>query len=89
MSWGDYKYLILHPDEDGNIITFASEELLDEILNDEYMGDVHVLTTEELGTKGLDPQRWNDYDPQDILILPLREPIKVQAVVKKWEVVKK
>ncbi|MFA5366262.1 MAG: hypothetical protein WC325_13860 [Candidatus Bathyarchaeia archaeon] len=81
------KYIILHPDEDGDTATFADEKLLDEVLNQQYMGEVNVLTETDLEKKGTNPQHWSYHKPAvDILILEIKRIVKVRPAVQTWEV---
>ena len=87
-KWSDYSYLVLMPDEDGEPVSFFTEDELDDLLNGEGYGEVNVLSKEDVEKKGFNPNSgdWSYYSPAlDVLIFKLPEPLKVRAVVRKWE----
>lgn len=82
-----YKYIALHPDEDGNCITFLDEEKLRQMLEEEYWGRVNFLSEKDLEEKGLDPQSWSyDRAPTDILLMTIGKIIIPKPVAYKWEI---
>ena len=65
------KYIAIHPDADGNTVSFLDDEVLKDLLNGNCLGrDLNFLSFEDLETKGLEPQYWSYYNPEiDILLI--------------------
>ena len=82
-----FRYIALHPDEDGNIVSFLDEEKLREMLEEEYFGSVNFLSEDDLDNKGTDPQYWSYCNPTtDVLLLKVDKVIVPKPVTTKWRI---
>lgn len=82
-----YRYILLHPDEDGDCISFLNDSTLRETLEEEYFGPVNFLSEKDLDKKGTDPQYWNYCNPTtDVLLLKIDKIIVPQAVATRWKI---
>ena len=84
----NYKYMLIHPDEDGNIVTFLTSESLDKILNDpDEMGALDFLSEQDLEHKGIDPQYWKCHDPEmECLLLEIKGIVLPKRVTTCWRI---
>ena len=81
------KYVAIHPDEDGNIVSFLDEEKLNEMLEEEYFGPVNFLSEKDLDEKGADPQYWSYHNPTlDVLLLEVKKVVIPESVTTRWRV---
>ena len=75
------KYAYIHPDEDGNTLTFVEEDELDELLDNprEFAG-IETFVGEEKLEEEADPQNWDEGEAMLVKI----EVIKPKEKTKAW-----